>query len=236
MPVRLALDRLAAEGYRAVQLSATHVELRPRELDASARRGLKATLRRMELQLAGMDAFLPLQHWSDEAHVDRAFTAICDMITLAGEMDRVAVSVLLPRNVDGSAGSNAGAAAPVGAVIEAIVAHANREGVVLVDYALPARNDIAVAFGLDAAAAIASNLDPAKLVHEHRPRSVRLTDLMRSGVRGPIGDKLEGQLDVMELKVALSVSGYAHPIVVDTRQWRDPFAGLRRTRDVWESV
>lgn len=237
LPLRLALDRLAASGFRAVQLSATYAELRPRELDGSARRGLLATINRLGLHLAGLDAFIPLEHWSDTAKVDRAFTAMCDIIALAADLGRVSLSVLLPRfpprsEQDTAAQSEAESRAAIDAVFE----RANRDGVVIVDHALPPPTQVPAVFGLDCAAAIASRLDPAALVHQHRPRSIRLTDLMRSGVRGPLGDRLEGQLDVLNLKIALSLSGCAGPIIIDTRQWRDPWTSLLRTAQLWNET
>ncbi len=243
MPVRLALDRLAsggAEGFRAVQLSATHPELRPRELDGSARRGLRATLRRLELELAGLDAWIPARHWTDPAKVDRAFTSMCEIISLAADLiphrPGPRLSVLLPRL------EKPDAAGEAKRVIDAVIERGMREGVMLVDHALPPPPlgaDSAAAFGLDAAAAIASGLDPAQLVAQHPTpplMGVRLADLMRSGVRGLLGDKLEGQLDVLNLKIALSVAGYIHPIVIDTRQWPDPWAGLIQTAKVWRET
>ena len=54
-----ALERLAAAGVRRVQLSASQVTLRPRELDRSGRRDLLILLRRLELSAGGLDAWVP---------------------------------------------------------------------------------------------------------------------------------------------------------------------------------
>jgi len=53
---RAMLTLLHDRGFRAVQFSALTPDLRPRELDQSARRDVLATLRRNELQLGGESA------------------------------------------------------------------------------------------------------------------------------------------------------------------------------------
>ena len=70
--------------------------------------------------------------------------------------------------------------------------------------------------------------------HADRLVSARLCDLLRSGLRGPIGDPQEGRLDVAAYRAALAGSAYRRSVVVDLRQWPDPWAGLERTAEVWQ--
>ena len=63
--LRSILDRLHHEGWQAVQLSAAMPGTRPRDLGSSARRDLQATLRRNELLAAGMDLWIPREHYID---------------------------------------------------------------------------------------------------------------------------------------------------------------------------
>ena len=77
---RSVFDRLSELGYRYVQLSAAQPGLRPRELDKSARRDLLATLRRREMSPAGVDLWIPPDHFLASATVDRAAEAVVEAI------------------------------------------------------------------------------------------------------------------------------------------------------------
>src|SRR5690606_35381914 len=93
---RRSIDRLHELGFRFIQLSATHPGLRPRELDQSARRDLLATLRRRERSPAGVDLWIPPEHFADAAQVDRAVAAAIAAIELAADLGRVPLSLALP--------------------------------------------------------------------------------------------------------------------------------------------
>lgn len=128
---RAAVDWAGTLGVRAVQLDATAAGLRPRELDRSARRDLAALLRRRELELSGLDLWLPGEHLIDPAHVDRAAGAIVAAIGLAAEIAPLAggvagrcVSVMLPAKIGRD-------------VLAQIGAEAERQGVRLADHAWP---------------------------------------------------------------------------------------------------
>ncbi|MHC4446208.1 MAG: sugar phosphate isomerase/epimerase family protein [Planctomycetota bacterium] len=92
--------------------------------------------------------------------------------------------------------------------------------------------------GIDPAASLGHGQDPARQVAAHAPRliSARLCDLLRSGLRGPVGDGEEARLDVLAYRVALTTAAYSRPVVVDARQWPDPLRGLEQTRDVWSAL
>ena len=63
--------------------------------------------------------------------------------------------------------------------------------------------------------------------------AVRVVDLQRSGMRGPIGQKGKARLDVAALRVALDVAGFHGLPVVDARQWLAPADGLARSVACW---
>ena len=226
---RAALDRLAAMEFRYVQLSATQPELRPRDLDRSARRDLLVRLRRLELQISGLDLWIPPAHFLDPAHVDRAVDAVRAAVELAGDLQRCPISLELPRPVDDES---------LGPVIEAIAELALRAGVELADHAVADATQDHLGIGIDPAAQLSCNEDPAAAVMKHADRLVaaRLCDLLASGMRGPIGEAQGGRLDVLSYRVALSVGGYDRPVVVDARQWSDPWSGLTQTARTWSAA
>ena len=213
-----------------MQLSAAQPGLRPRELDRSARRDLLASLRRRELAVGGIDAWVPPGHLLDPARVDRAVAALAEAIDLAGDLGRCPLSVALPRT---EAEAEEGMLAPVR---QALVARADHRGVPVADHALPLPDDTALGIGIDPAAWLSRDEDPAGAVAALGERlvSLRLCDLLASGMRGPIGDAREGRLDVTAYRVAAGVAGYTRPVVVDARQWADPIDGVLRSRDAWE--
>lgn len=219
-PPRPAFERLAAMGFRHVQLSASQDGLRPRELDRSARRDLLATMRRHELSVGGIDIWIPAAHFLDVARIDRAVALVGEAIGLAEDLGRCPVSCTLP-------GQEAGVQ-----VLEALVAAAEQRGVRLADHALPPSD--AADVGIDPAACLAVGTDPAAAILRagSRVASVRLSDLLATGLRGPIGGP-DGRLDVTAYRVAIDVAGYTRAVVVDARQWTDPWAGLAQTRETW---
>ncbi|TVQ50871.1 MAG: sugar phosphate isomerase/epimerase [Phycisphaerales bacterium] len=225
----MALKQIAAAGFRDVQLDARQHGLRPRELDRSARRGLAADLRRLELRAAGIDMWIPPEHFLDSARVDHAVHALLATIDLAGELGRMPVSLALPRpeTTDDSWQD----------VLKTIRDACDRSGAMLADHALPLRDteaDEAIGVGIDPASLLASSEDPCAAVHAHAERvtSARLSDLYGTGMRGPIGHQ-DGRLDWRGYQIALSVAGYNRPVVVDSRQWSEPWVGSRQTLALW---
>ncbi|MFO0874695.1 MAG: hypothetical protein U0575_12095 [Phycisphaerales bacterium] len=75
------LAGVARLGFRCVQLSATRPGLRPRELDATGRRGLRERLRWLELSPSGVDLWIPPAHFVESAHIDRAVDAVIAAIS-----------------------------------------------------------------------------------------------------------------------------------------------------------
>jgi len=236
--VRAALGLIARAGFEAVQLSAGMPGLRPRELDRSARRDLVSTMRRRELTAAGIDCWVPLEHFTDPVHADRAAAAVMQTIDLASDLGRVPLSLHLP---------------DPGPVLDALIAHAAVHGVTLADHGPWTMEPAAVAgddgdeddtdprpagppvgVGIDAAAWIAQGLDPAAgaMRHASSMASLRLVDLDRSGMRRPIGGA-GGRVDVLALRAATEATEYRGPLVIDARQWPEPVAMAADAARAW---
>jgi sugar phosphate isomerase/epimerase len=226
--IRAALDRLSLLGFLFVQLSAVQPGFRPRDLDRSARRDLLATLRRKSMTICGLDAWIPVAHFTDPIHVDRAVTAVQQTIELAADLGRCPVSIVFPPGASSSS-------------MEHVLSHADRFGLRLADHAIPVQaltsTDL-LGIGIDPAAWLSQGEDPVSAVHANATKlvSARLCDLLRSGMRGPIGTPQESRLDVLAYKIALSIAEFKHAIVVDARQWIDPWQGLQQTRAAWNAV
>lgn len=221
--IKAALDRIAALRIRHVQIAATMQGLRPRNLSRSARRDLLASLRRRELLLSGVDAWIPAAHFADAAHVDRAMQTASEIIDLAADLGRVPVSLALPAHASEEA------------IVRLLIEQAHRVGVALADHAVPPSPLEAVGCGIDPAAWLSLGKDPVAAVHGAAGRlsSARLVDLLRSGMRGPIGNSGDGRLDVAAYKIALAVCGYQKPMVIDARQWSEPWHGVEQTMNAW---
>lgn len=123
---REALDLAARFVVRAVQVSARQSGTRPRDLDRSGRRDLVVSARRRELGIAGVDAWFPAEDLLDRGEVDAAVGRLVEAVELAGELGPVPVATRFPTE----GGEEA---------IRAVLAAAERLGVVVVDHAVPPR-------------------------------------------------------------------------------------------------
>lgn len=220
----------AEQGFRAVQLDATAIK--PRDLDRSARRDLAATLRRHELTLAGLDLWIPANHFARSETLDRAASALVDAIDMAADLvDLVAescrvVSIELPRDMDQIA-------------LGAILARADARSVSVADHAWPRPSDSDGAgvspdltsgplmLGVDPAAMLLAGDDPSTIASRRAASiaSARLSDLSSIGRVLP-GN---GRLDIFAYRIALETGGYRGPVVLDLRGVR---GGADRAGDV----
>lgn len=224
--MREAVALAASLGYRAVQLDATHPEVRPRSLDRSARRDLAALLKRSELELTGLDLWLPPEHLASGANVERAGDAVVGAIALVRELagllpTQPVLSLTLPDEPDAD-------------VMQAISAAAEREGVALANHAWPAAETGDI--GLDPALVIMAGSSPAKAVTTlgSRLASVRLSDAGVAG-RTPVGAQT-GRLEVTAFAASLAISVPNAPVVADVRQLADPRAGARAALEAWSEA
>ena len=214
---RDAMQAVHDAAFRAVQLPLTGPgRLVPRDLGASARRDVRATLRRLELDAAGLDCWIPAAHFSSSDTVDRAVAAVVDACSLAGALDRCPVSVLLPADIDA-------------AVVETMLAGAAAHGVQLIDHAHPSAAWCGM--GLDPALALAQGEDPLMLAG--RCDAARLSDVSQ-GVRSVPGAPA-GQLNLVAYKAALDVSGH-RIVALDLRQLPDPASVMVEVDARWRAA
>ncbi len=235
LSLRESLAWASVTGFRAVQLSASDPATRPRDLGASARRDLRATLTRYELDCSGIDLFIPHAHWTDGRHFERAHDAVIAAIDLASELGRAPVYAPLPSDTPAD-------------VVASLASHATTAGVHLLrttESAAPAAATtnavlLSAPFAecLDCATALAEGSRPETLVARAGDRlgGVRLVDLLRSGLRGPILEPRESRLDALALKVALEISGFRGFPVLDARQWTAPKEGLEQSLERWSQL
>lgn len=206
--LRSLLAWISARGARAVTLDATAADVRPRDLDSSARREVAALVGRHGLSLAGVDVWVPESHFASVATVQRAADAVDAAVVMAGQLatrlgaGRVIVSVGLGR-------------AP-SEVVSAMLRTAEREGVELVDGSWPMRDDGGARVGVDPAAVLAAGGEPASVVMElskaGRLGSARLSDF--DGVERVVVGR--GRLDVVGYAASCGVAG-VRGVVVDLR-------------------
>jgi hypothetical protein len=227
--VRAALAWSSEVGFRGVQISALEPGLRPRDLSASARRDFAGTLARHELQCAGIDFFLPPAHLTDPAHAARAFDAIEATLEFAAQLGRAPVTLPLGPRVSCE-------------LRPAIAASADRLGVRVL---LPATEeaDLAAmaepfAASIDCASVLAAGARPEELVSRSGAHlgGVRIVDLWRSGLRGPIAEPHESRLDALALRMAVETARFRGLCVLDARQWLQPRTGLQQSLARWNGL
>jgi len=179
-------------------------------------------LARDVITLGGVDLWIPPEHFTRSATLDRALAAVRSALETAAQIadltgGRPVVSLALPRGV----GSE---------TIEAMDHDAQRVGGVVADHAWPMREGprpAGVRIGVDPAAALASGDDPvaAAAAAGDDLVSARLSDLDASGRVAPG----EGRLEVAAYLAAAHASGTDAPIICDLRGVRGQREAARRT-------
>ncbi len=223
---RSLIERTAANGFRWVTLDGAAPGLRARELDRSSRRDLAALLRRLELGFAGIDLWIPSDHFADPAQADRALAATTDSLGLARDLVALdggvaAVSVVLPKDLSPTAR-------------DTLLHHADALGVHLADHAWPpaepAHSDWDCV-GIDPAALLLAGENPAKVVARvgGRLAVARLSDASDVARVEPG----RGRLNDISYAVALKTAKYERPIVLDLRAVPDPLGCAPRVARWW---
>lgn len=216
----------AAAGCAGVQLNAALPGLRPRELDRSARRDLGVELRRRGLVCSGVDLFVPPEHLSDPSKADRAVSSLSAAVELAAELGgRAGVCAVFPKN-----------AAP--GVVEQLASKALHAGVRLVNCAHPVdeAGELSMAVGLDCAAVLAGDGDPARVLARLGARVgvVRVADVSRGTVLQRVAPgSRAGRLDVFALRVAMEISAPSAAGVLDLRGVGSWEAALAQAVAAW---
>lgn len=232
--VAAAMAWAAANGFRGVQLSATDPQTRPRDLGASARRDLRASLVRHELQAAGIDLWIPPSHFTDPANADRALDAVRAACALASDLGRIPVSLVLPAPAAAADGT------PVASEwVAAVASAADRAGVTIADTSgAQGCPWPPIGICMDPAAVLARGDDPVSVAARAGSRlaAARLVDLLRSGMRGPPGGSDGARLDLLGYRIALETAGFRGLPVVDARQWQDPRGGALACAHAWTAL
>lgn len=240
-------------------MNAADPATRPRDLGPSARRDLAATLARHELVCAGIDLFIPPSHFSDPAQQSRAFDAVIAAIGLGADLDRAPITLPLPddlasglRQAIASEAERLGVHILIAPKLETANLGVNTgagTAAAVSSSATPTpaqtlERPIEPPFAafVDCAAVLAAQLSPEALVSSLGDRlgAVRVVDLLRSGLRGPILEPRESRLDALSLRLSIDLSPAARtgrPIaVVDARQWVDVRGGIERSILRWRAL
>ncbi len=243
---RALIDWVRASGFAAVQLDAAAPGIRPRDLDRSGRRDLAAVLRRADLACAGLDLWIPPEHFVSPAHSDRAVSAVLAAIELASELS------LLAEGGKKSPGLRRGAslcltlpASPPADILGALSAHAARHGVRIADHAWPIAEPEAdaspwIGVGVDPAAVLSAGEDPVALAARLGPRlaAARVTDVAAAG---PTAGRIPpgapgGRLDLLAYAASLTIAGYTGWAVLDLRGVPDQAAAAATAQEAWQAT
>ncbi len=215
---RPALQHIAQSGFRHVQLSAALTGMRPRDLDRSARRDLLARLRRIELAVAGIDLWIPAEHYTLPEHADRAAAAVLEAIELAAELGRVPLSIRLPDEVNEE-------------IVSAWRSRGETCGVIIADHA-PQPHAL-LSSGIDPAVLLAAGSDP--VAHASRVANLaaaRFSDFRDESRTTPGA----GRLDVLAYQVALVSRSFEAPVALDLRRVANPLSALDAALKAWAAT
>ena len=218
---KAALRWGAGLGFRSVALDGMGV--RARDFDRSARRDLAATLRRLELALAGIDLWIPPGHFADLAHADRAVAAVVGALGLVGELRDLdagiapVVSIALPGDVDAG-------------TVSALRAAGEGVDVALADHSCPPNDSLGV--GLDPATVIFGGGDPVARAAALGDRLVaaRLSDADGAGRAVP-GETL----DLLAYRATLEIARI-RTVTLDLRGLPEQQAAAQRAKQNWSSL
>lgn len=231
-PARTTIDAIASLGVRGIALDATVASMRPRELSRSARRDIASILRRYELELSGIDLWIPPEHFLQASTSERAMDAACQALEMAGELatlvsgrSRPIVSVALPESLSDHARATLAAAA-------------SHHGSTLADHAIMhSTGDLTpgIGIGIDPVFYLTDGQSPAKAITRagEELASVRLCDTNAMGrcVVAGSGSKLD-------------LTGYAGAMIVSDQEWitldvrglDDPMTASQRGIDAWRNA
>lgn len=147
--------------------------------------------------------------------------AVRGAIEMAADLDRLPLSLIMPENEE---------------LVRTLIDCALHHGVELADHAAPVKLRESVGVGIDPASWLAAGLDPVEAIQQWHAllKVVRLCDLSRDGMRSPVGAS-GGRLDLGRYRLALDLAGYNRAMVIDARQWSDPWTSIQISRDRWES-
>lgn len=229
---RATIDTIASLGVRGIALDGTATGMRARELTRSARRDIAAILRRSELEFAGVDLWIPPEHFTTPATAQRAMDATGQALELAGELaplvgarSRAIVSVVLPSELSDESR-------------QTLSAFAQQHGSVLADHAIQTEATsvhAGIAIGIDPVYYLMDGQSPAKALTRAGAQlaSARLCDSSAMGrcVLGASGSKL----DLTGYAGAMIVSGQEW-VTLDLRGLDDPIRATTQSINSWRDA
>ncbi len=213
---------------RGLALDAARPDCRARDLGRSARRDLAAMLRRAELELTGIDLFIPPEHYADPARSQRAFETVqqtamlaVEIARLVGGRSRALVSITLPTGLPDHDR-------------QALAAMFEKYGAIGADHTPGAPASSAwLGTGIDPAACFLAGEDPAKLATKPGVVALRLSNLNATG-RCPVNAE-GGRLDLLAYTGATLTSDLRW-ITADTRGVGDPERGVSAAVHAWRDA
>lgn len=222
--------RWARSHSRCVALDASRPDLRARELGRSARRDVGAMLRRTELELSGIDLWIPAEHYVDADKSERAMETLQQTVVLATELARLAggrsrpmVSVTLPGTLSQTD--------------RVSINHlGERHGALIGDHSPDAPeslgSDIAgLVVAVDPASCLMGGVTPEQRVHASG--ALRLTDANTNG-RCVVGSP-GGRLDLTAYAAACLTSGQRW-IITDAWGIENAQQAIETSVEVWRDA
>ncbi len=224
---RSMISQIHSMRSRGIALDGSAPDCLARELTRSARRDLASTLRRNELDLTGLDLWIPPEHFVDQSTVQRAMDALnqaaelsSELAQLVGGRSRPIVSVILPKELPAIERSSIGSSA-------------QRVGALIVDHQPEIENPIpGIRIGIDPSMILLDGRSPGKAITQAGPDlgAVRLNDMNAMG-RCAIGAP-GSKLDLKGFAGALLVSGQEW-ITLDVREIPDPQLACQKAQHAW---
>lgn len=229
---RDTIGAIASLGVRGIALDATTPGMRPRELARSARRDIASILRRNELELTGLDLWIPPSHFTDPTKSQRAIDATLQALEMASELvplvggrSRPVVSIVLPEDLPSS-------------TRQTLASVASHHGSTLADHAIINDDAVSIAgigIGIDPVFYLTDGQSPAKAITRAGTNleSARLCDTNAMGrcpIKGP-----GAKLDLTGYAGALIVSGQDW-VTLDVRGLDDAMIGARKGIDAWRDA
>ncbi len=220
-PSRSVIEWTARTGFRGILLDAARTGLRPRELDRSARRGIASLLRRLELDLGGVELWIPPEHYASSEHNERAINAACAAIDLTAELasltaaDRTLTLTLPAEGADEA--------------VETIAHAAHRAEVRLANAARAQRQS-------PDGAPIGRCLDPRALARDGADavqQTIELTQPPAAARWSFASRRPEEVADPLAYASALSIAGFQGAVALDLRDAIDPDADAVAALDRW---
>ena len=237
--VRGLIGWLARAGARGLRIDATAAGIRPRELDRSGRRDLAALLRRSELAFAGVDFFIPPEHFLKPDMVDRAVSGVLAAIDLAADLAGLGAGSVVTRSTSPASVSIVLPEKLAPDMRRSLSDHALSQGVRLADHAWPigerdggggggGGEGEAIGIGLDPATVLSAGADPIMLAAKIGSRLVcaRLSDVGAGAPGGARTAPGSGRLDVTAYLAILATVGYTGHVILDLHGLRDPAGAI----------